>query len=817
MRSLACIGLCAAKMAASALAVPPGPIDGVDIPSNFGAGALLATQTNRTGFGNQTAILGGNTPGSEANALYVANDDSNLYIGITGNLQTNGNAFIILIDADNSGATGMNELMTQGVDGPPFTLQNMGQPTTDCMTFGTGTLLPTGFGADYAVAVDTFGGTMFVSEYNLDPAIDPGTWVCNPGGISQPLFATRAFIGSSPTNDGNSVFEGTGFPDPFPGYVGGFNNTNTMGVTATSGTGAATATTGAELGIPLGRFGLTPGSSTIKLLVLVASGGGTGPNGTVHNQSLPPTTSVACVATMPIGEEPDLSTDTFVTHVVAAGGSFTGTLNGTDLQGTFGMGALKATQSCATSAGDQSPDPSQINYTGGSELNQLFVDNDNDFLYLGITGNLEPGGNRLVAFVDSVEGGERFLSGQSTLGGGVAGMEGDALPLAVDGSEVLYDYAYEINWCVGCLGEGSRAVFLDTLDLQADSKSFAGYSTEGSGDGTLITGDNPNGAQVALDRTNVDGVPGCGDADPCFMETPEMIAAQAATATKGFEIAIPFADIGVTELPAKVNLWTFVVASNNEGPPSFGGFGSDQGLPSLRNLEVTQKHNATNGPTDFTGQNLPLIPQRFYDARAVSYDAMAVAETVSLVASNPPDGHVDTLDTGSGPTLTAGIGAAGTTMQGAVQYATISVTFSGTPSPALTLANIGIACTGGTCPTVTGVTGSNAGPYEISLSGAIPPLHCTTLSFTGPAFDAGTQVQYQSSPGNVNLLSAANTQDLLGLIQALNNGTAVGNPAQYNVNRLGPPNTQDLLRIVQLLNGVLTTQAFNGAALTPCP
>ncbi|HEY3243750.1 MAG TPA: hypothetical protein VGM03_10400, partial [Phycisphaerae bacterium] len=142
-------------------AAPPGPLDGVNIPTDFGAPAQLALQSNRTGFGDQGQIIGGLTSGSEADALYVRNDDNNLYIGITGNLEVNGNAYLIFIDADNNGATGQNELKTQGVDGPPFTLQNLGQPTSDCMTFGTGTLLPAGFGADYVVAVDTFGGTMF--------------------------------------------------------------------------------------------------------------------------------------------------------------------------------------------------------------------------------------------------------------------------------------------------------------------------------------------------------------------------------------------------------------------------------------------------------------------------------------------------------------------------------------------------------------------------------------------------------------------------------------------------------------------------------
>ncbi len=193
------------------------------------------------------------------------------------------------------------------------------------------------------------------------------------------------------------------------------------------------------------------------------------------------------------------------------------------------------------------------------------------------------------------------------------------------------------------------------------------------------------------------------------------------------------------------------------------------------------------------------------------------AAAVSITASNPPDGHFDPLDTGLGAAVTAGIGAAGTAMQGAIQYATVSVTFGGPVSGDLQAGDISVACTGGACPTVTGVTGTAAGPYQISLSGPIPPLHCTTISFNGPDFNPGQNLQYRFSPGNVDLGNAANTQDLLNLIQALNNGAAAAQPERYNVNRTGAANTQDLLRIIQLLNGVLTNQAYNLQAVAACP
>ncbi len=204
---------------------------------------------------------------------------------------------------------------------------------------------------------------------------------------------------------------------------------------------------------------------------------------------------------------------------------------------------------------------------------------------------------------------------------------------------------------------------------------------------------------------------------------------------------------------------------------------------------------------------------------------------LSIISANPPTSAEnpyspgqpfrDVLDTGGTIELTAGIGGDGTAEQGPVAYSPINVTFSGVPSPAPTAENVTIACTGEPCPTVTGVSGSGAGPYALTLSGPIPPGQCTTLTFASTA--PGTKLQYQSLPGDVSLSGMTNTQDLLALIQALNNGAAnlAENLARYNVNRSAgvpnPVNTQDLLRLVQLLNGTSTTQIFNGVGIAACP
>ncbi len=231
----------------------------------------------------------------------------------------------------------------------------------------------------------------------------------------------------------------------------------------------------------------------------------------------------------------------------------------------------------------------------------------------------------------------------------------------------------------------------------------------------------------------------------------------------------------------------------------------------------------------FTSVNVPAGMEVEYSASQVRLVVNAPPPPSPLASANPASDNpflagtqpfLDVLDTGLGPTVTAGIGGAGTAPQGPVVYSPISVTFSAGPSPTPAPGNISVMCTGGVCPNVTSVSGAGAGPYSISLSAPIPPGQCTTLTFAGTA--ANQKLQYRSQPGNVSMDALTNTQDLLALIQALNNGQAnmAANFARYNINRNvgpNPVNTQDLLRLIQLLNGTLTTQAFNGAGVAACP
>ncbi len=163
-----------------------------------------------------------------------------------------------------------------------------------------------------------------------------------------------------------------------------------------------------------------------------------------------------------------------------------------------------------------------------------------------------------------------------------------------------------------------------------------------------------------------------------------------------------------------------------------------------------------------------------------------------------------------------GIGAAGTPDEGPVHYSTIVATFSCPPLPAPDTTNVIVSCTGGNCPFVTNVAqGSSANEYIVTLSGPIPPKHCTSITFD----DVKKRVQYQVLPGDVDLNGISNTQDLMALNNALNAGIAndPANRARYDIDRNGVANTLDLLRLNQLLNGQGTTEIWNQKTVAACP
>ena len=217
--------------------------------------------------------------------------------------------------------------------------------------------------------------------------------------------------------------------------------------------------------------------------------------------------------------------------------------------------------------------------------------------------------------------------------------------------------------------------------------------------------------------------------------------------------------------------------------------------------------------------------------QSLTITVSATQATTLVTSTNRPQAvdnpHVpgapfrDVLQTGTSTTqITQGIGASGTPVEGSVQYATIQVNFCGAaPNPAPAVGNIVVSCTDAfdsppgndqPCPTVTGVSGSGSGPYQVTLSGPIPTRECTSIRFA-----TGDQAQYQYLPGDVDLDGTVKTQDILALIAAM--GTGPTPLSRYDINRDGAVDDADITRLTQLLNGTNTTEAWNSKTVAACP
>lgn len=444
-------------------AAPPGTIDGQNIPSDYAASRRVGVQTNYTGAGDVTQLemVPVFTEGSELDALYLAKDSNYLYVGIAGNLLSVGSPFVIFIDNPDPFDVGQTELRTEGVGGPAFMVQiagrqvvvddhgtpNDGSDDTYTVVTNSGTRLPNcglpGFtGWDYALAIDAADdANMYAHEYQLfgfqignaspsdqcqfgdargrvscDPTPD------NPNDSPLPIYALRNLVASTPLNDGNQTFEGG---QPAFGYQrGGFNNTNTGGVTETIATGAGSVTHGVEIAIPLANIGSGLfGSETIHMLVVTMDGDEyqttsvSDGYGTFLNQALPPLTGGSCSTPASLGMRPNLSVvascltvNLSTLSVIDPAAILDGTIVPTDYSGD----APIVTQSCPTSGGDQVQlDNLEIPVEDGSELDAMYVDHDSQYVYLGLTGNLQAGGESLNVFIDTdgkSGGGDAVLS-----------------------------------------------------------------------------------------------------------------------------------------------------------------------------------------------------------------------------------------------------------------------------------------------------------------------------------------------------------------------------------------------------------------------
>lgn len=226
-------------------------------------------------------------------------------------------------------------------------------------------------------------------------------------------------------------------------------------------------------------------------------------------------------------------------------------LDGLDVPAGIGPGQVVATQDNATGLGDNI-----------SELDQLFVRSDATGYRIGITGNLATDGTGLAVLFDTVAGGQNVLdfNGFAPPPAGPDRLTG----LRLD-SGFAPDHMVFINTFGG-------SIFVDQYTLPTGSpasKTYRGMGTVNDGDALLSGGNNPNGMQVAMNNTNSLGV-------------TSVDASAAATANHGFDLLIPYADIGAAGPSATAGISVFIMQSSgdvsNQWLPGLGGGQSNLGV-----------------------------------------------------------------------------------------------------------------------------------------------------------------------------------------------------------------------------------------------
>jgi hypothetical protein len=193
-------------LAAGALLAAPAfangnPLDGANLHAKF-AGDSKAIQTNGTGYGDNY---------SELDQLWANCDGTNIHVGISGNMEGNGNQVVLLFDTMAGGSSVLNA------------------PGTSVAGHNGKITFDDEFMPDFGFALNNGSGTLYCDFADF-------------GG------ASTAYLGNAP------VGGGPGGSDPAVQFA--LNNTNTMGVTSSDASAADTADTGLEMVISSAKLGL---------------------------------------------------------------------------------------------------------------------------------------------------------------------------------------------------------------------------------------------------------------------------------------------------------------------------------------------------------------------------------------------------------------------------------------------------------------------------------------------------------------------------------------------------------------------------------
>ncbi|MFO0837402.1 MAG: alpha-amylase family glycosyl hydrolase [Phycisphaerae bacterium] len=265
-------------------------------------------------------------------------------------------------------------------------------------------------------------------------------------------------------------------------------------------------------------------------------------------------------AAYPLSLDP-LSYHVFDVQLVLTPGQPAG-LDGASLSNDFLAADVLATQNNATALGDNV-----------SELDRLWARATPRGMRIAISGNLAVDASGLALLFDVSSGGQDTLdfTGITPPPTGVAELTGTRLDAGFSPDQMLWLNAF------------GGTVYVDQFALPAGApatKTYRGSVAVNSGLAALAGGVNPNGLAAALDNRNTVGVTATD-------------AAGAATADSGFELFVPWVDLGLTGPPGPIGVLAFIARPTgevgNQMLPGLGGGVSNLGLtPDLSTISGDQ-------------------------------------------------------------------------------------------------------------------------------------------------------------------------------------------------------------------------------------
>jgi hypothetical protein len=185
------------------------------------------------------------------------------------------------------------------------------------------------------------------------------------------------------------------------------------------------------------------------------------------------------------------------------------TVDGTLDAGVYG--AALALQTNRTGFGDNTDATPTV--ANGNELDGAYAVISGGNLYLMLTGNQATDFTKIEVFIDSVAGGYNQLLETDTFPNvdfdSLARLKGNSsVGVGAIGPGLKFDAAFSADYYLTWGSGGAPAShFPNFADLVTTTGGYLGSCVTGGGNGILAGGTNPSGIEIAIDDSNIAGVP----------------------------------------------------------------------------------------------------------------------------------------------------------------------------------------------------------------------------------------------------------------------------------------------------------------------